>query len=384
MFEGELILEGAAHDRRLAVAAVGEAFFNQPHPSSKAGPAPGLLRHALGTASTLAQSAAARAARSPMTQRALRALQDSTLAQRLALAAAGAAQRARPAFALAERLLPPARSALAAVVTGEAARELAAAAAAAGEAARKAATRVEPGVLEVDPFGEDPALLSRIEPLLDFFHEHYFRIQTFGAERVGAGPCILVGNHAGALPLDGLMLRTVLRRDCGRPDARWLVEDALFHAPFVGTWLTRLGAIRACPENAERLLAQGVALAVFPEGLLGISKSLARRYQLQRFGRGGFVKLALRTGAPIIPVAVVGAEEASPLFAKIPLPGLGLPYLPLTSPPLPVAWKVSFLEPVRLPRARDAESAELVAHHTAEIRQAIQHEVNRLRGLSAR
>lgn len=384
VFEGELILEGADRDRRLAVAPVSEALFGGPPPTPGDRSPSGLLRRALGTASAFAQTALVRASDSEMAKRAARALQDSTLAQRMALAAASAAQAARPAFALAERLLPPARTALAAVMTGEAARELAAVAAAAGEAARKAATRVEPGVLELDPFGEDPALLSRVEPLLDFLHEHYFRVQTFGADRVEPGACILVANHAGALPLDGLVLRTALRRECGRPDARWLVEDALFHAPFVGTWLTRLGAIRACPENAERLLAQGVALAVFPEGLLGISKPLARRYQLQRFGRGGFVKLALRTGAPIIPVAVVGAEEATPLLAKIPLSTLGLPYLPLTSLPLPVQWKISFLEPVRLRRGPDAEQPELIAQHTAEIRQAIQHEVNRLRSLSSR
>lgn len=387
VLEGELVAEGAARDLRLALARAEEAAPGPP-PAAEGLPV-SLLRRAFGAASALALSARALAgsaalAGNSVAQRASQTLHELPLAQRMIVAAAEAVQAARPAFALAERLLPPARAALSSVMTGEAARDLASAAAAAGEAARRAVTRVEPGVLEVDPFGEDPALLSRVEPLLDFLHERYFRIQVFGAEHIGSGPCIVVANHSGALPLDGLMLRTVLRRDCGRPDARWLVEDALFHAPFVGTWLSRLGAIRACPENAERLLEQGVALAVFPEGVLGISKPLARRYQLQRFGRGGFVKLALRMGVPIVPVAVVGAEEASPLLAKIPLRSLGLPYLPLTPPPLPIPWKVSFLEPVHLPRGRDAEQPELVAHHTAQIRQDIQHEVNRLRGLALR
>jgi 1-acyl-sn-glycerol-3-phosphate acyltransferase len=384
VLEGEVVAEGATRDRELALARVEEAA-PRPPPAGAEEEGPGsLLRRAFGAASAIALSARALAAGNSVAQRASQALHELPLAQRMIVAAADAVQAARPAFALAERLLPPARAMLSSVMSGEAARELASAAAAAGEAARRAVTRVEPGVLEVDPFGEDPALLSRVEPLLDFLHEHYFRIQVFGAEHVGSGPCVLVANHSGALPLDGLMLRTVLRRDCGRPDARWLVEDALFHAPFVGIWLSRLGAIRACPENAERLLEQGVALAVFPEGVLGISKPLARRYQLQRFGRGGFVKLALRTGAPIVPAAVVGAEEASPLLAKIPLRSLGLPYLPLTPPPLPIPWKISFLEPVHLPRGSEAEQPEFIAHHTAQIRQAIQHEVNRLRGLSPR
>jgi 1-acyl-sn-glycerol-3-phosphate acyltransferase len=383
VLEGELVAEGAARDLRLALARAEEAAPGPP-PAGSEGLPVSLLRRAFGAASALALSARALAAGNSVAQRASQTFHELPLAQRMIVAAAEAVQAARPAFALVEQLLPPARAALSSVMTGEAARDLVSAAAAAGEAARRAVTRVEPGVLEVDPFGEDPALLSRVEPLLDFLHERYFRIQVFGAEHIGSGPCIVVANHSGALPLDGLMLRTVLRRDCDRPDARWLVEDALFHAPFVGTWLSRLGAIRACPENAERLLEQGVALAVFPEGVLGISKPLARRYQLQRFGRGGFVKLALRMGAPIVPVAVVGAEEASPLLAKIPLRSLGLPYLPLTPPPLPIPWKVSFLEPVHLPRGRDAEQPELVAHHTAQIRQAIQHEVNRLRGLAPR
>jgi 1-acyl-sn-glycerol-3-phosphate acyltransferase len=211
------------------------------------------------------------------------------------------------------------------------------------------------GGTALDPFGKDPALLSRLEPLLDFLYERYWRVTVENAAALPSGPAILVANHAGALPLDGPLLALAVSRE--RPDLqepRWLVEDQIFHAPFWGALLNRLGAIRASPENALRLLAERRPVLVFPEGVQGTGKGYRERYQLKRFGRGGFVKLALRTGAPIVPVAVVGSEEASPVLAKLPGRPFGLPYLPLTTPvPLPVRWSVRFGAPLHLTPSGD-------------------------------
>jgi 1-acyl-sn-glycerol-3-phosphate acyltransferase len=115
-------------------------------------------------------------------------------------------------------------------------------------------------------------------------------------------------------------------------ELRWLVEDFIFHAPFLGPFLNRIGAVRACQENAQRLLGDEALVAVFPEGIKGVSKLYKKRYQLQRFGRGGYVKLALRMGAPIIPAAVVGAEDAFPVLYRFSAlaKSMGLPFLPVT------------------------------------------------------
>jgi 1-acyl-sn-glycerol-3-phosphate acyltransferase len=171
------------------------------------------------------------------------------------------------------------------------------------------------------------------------------------------------------------VLQQALSRE--RPDlqeARWLAEDQVFHAPMLGTLMNRLGAVRACPENALRLLDELRPVIVFPEGIQGLSKPFAQRYQLKRFGRGGFVKLALRTGAPIIPVAIVGAEETAPLFGKIPASFLGISYLPLTPPPLPARWTIRFGDPISMgelpPEA--AEDMSQVQRLTERTRESIQ------------
>jgi 1-acyl-sn-glycerol-3-phosphate acyltransferase len=171
------------------------------------------------------------------------------------------------------------------------------------------------------------------------------------------------------------VLQQALSRE--RPDlqeARWLAEDQVFHAPMLGTLMNRLGAVRACPENALRLLDELRPVIVFPEGIQGLSKPFAQRYQLKRFGRGGFVKLALRTGAPIVPVAIVGAEETVPLFGKLPASFLGIPYLPVTPPPLPARWIIRFGDPISMgdlpPEA--AEDLSQVQRLTERTRESIQ------------
>lgn len=214
---------------------------------------------------------------------------------------------------------------------------------------------------QVDDFGLDPTYEARLQPWLDLLYERYFRVRLEGAARIPAqGAALLVCNHAGALPWDGVILKTALRQaQPGRPGLRWLTDDYVFHSPFLGPCLNRIGAVRACPENADRLLSRGELLAVFPEGTKGIGKLYRERYQLQRFGRGGHVKLALRMGVPLIPMAIVGSEESYPLVYKVRAfsKALGMPFIPVTPlfpwlgplglVPLPSRWQIVVGEPMR-------------------------------------
>ena len=199
---------------------------------------------------------------------------------------------------------------------------------------------------EVDGFGLDRNYEAHVLPVLELLYERYFRAQVAGLDNIPVeGRALLVCNRGGALPWDGLMLKVAMAKCCSseRP-LRWLLEDSTFHAPFLGPALSRLGAVRACQQNAERLLNDETTVAVFPEGINGVSKLYKERYKLQRFGRGGAVKLALRTKAPIIPVAVVGAEDAHPLLYR--LGGLsrllGVPFVPIT-PTFPFLGPVGLL-----------------------------------------
>lgn len=241
---------------------------------------------------------------------------------------------------------------------------------------------------EVDEFGHDPVYEGKVRPFFDFLYDRYFRVEAHGVERVPAeGRCLLVANHSGTLPFDGMMLRMAVHKEHPRHrDVRWLAEDLIFHFPFLGSFTNRIGAVRACQENAERLLESGALVAVFPEGMKGIGKLYKERYRLQRFGRGGFVKLCLRTRTPIVPVAILGGEETNPMLARVEYltRAFGIPYLPVTPTfpllgpvgllPAPTKWKLFFGEPLDL-ASYGAESAEdeiLVGRLTEEVRAAIQ------------
>ncbi len=314
-------------------------------------------------------------------------------AEQIARLARGLATASSPAVETARALLPPAlgaaRVVASSLASGQAFGEVARTVAEAADVVRQVNRRQAPANAELDHFGEDPSLLSRVEPVFDFLHDRWFRVQVTGSSRVPAGGCLVVCNHAGALPVDGPMMRTVLRRACGRAEARWLVSESLVQTPLLGGWLSRLGAIRASDEDSKRLLAEQKAVIVFPEGELGANKTVTERYRLRPFGRGGFVKLALRTGVPIVPAAIVGNEDSSPLIGRIPLRALGralpitptFPWLgPLGLMPLPSKWRVSFLEPLDLsghgPQA--ADDVALVFRLTEQIRRAVQEEIDRL------
>jgi 1-acyl-sn-glycerol-3-phosphate acyltransferase len=241
---------------------------------------------------------------------------------------------------------------------------------------------------EVDEFGLDRSFEARLRPVLDFIYHRYFRIQTEGISNVPAeGRAVVVGNHSGSIPIDGLMLRTALRVDHpASRDLRWLAEDFLFYLPFAGVLMNRTGAVRACQENAERLLSRDNLIAVFPEGVQGIRKLFRDRYRLQRFGRGGYIRLCLRTRAPLIPCAIIGGEESSPLLYRFDALAdlLRVPYLPVTPTfpalgalgllPAPTKWRIKFGEPIAFdnygPEAADDDL--LVGRLSDRVRSTIQ------------
>jgi 1-acyl-sn-glycerol-3-phosphate acyltransferase len=247
----------------------------------------------------------------------------------------------------------------------------------------------------VDDFGRDPRATARWEWLFELLYKRWFRVEATGLDNVPArGRALLVCNHAGTLPYDSAMVMHAVRRDHpARRDVRPLVEDTVFHLPWLGPLMNRIGGVRADPDNAERLLRKDELVAVFPEGEKGMGKLWRDRYRLQRFGRGGFVRLALRTASPIIPVAVVGAEEAAPMLGKVTwfAKDIGIPWIPVTPTfpwlgpagllPLPSKWRVAFGTPIDLAAHHGAAAAEdsvLVSRLAEDIRSRIQAMVDEL------
>ncbi|MGZ3443508.1 MAG: 1-acyl-sn-glycerol-3-phosphate acyltransferase [Polyangia bacterium] len=247
----------------------------------------------------------------------------------------------------------------------------------------------------VDEFGRDPNVAAKVDPLLDFLYKSYFRVETRGLGHIpDEGRALIVANHSGTLPYDGAMIMHAVKQEHrAKREVRPLVEDFVFHFPYLGTLMNRIGGVRACPENAERLLTQDQLVAVFPEGIKGIGKLYKERYQLQRFGRGGFVKLALKCDAPIIPTAVVGAEEIHPMVTKVTwlAKSFGIPYLPITPTfpffgavglvPLPTKWFIAFGEPLYFNAEYGAEGANdriLVNKLAEQVRVRIQEMIDGL------
>jgi 1-acyl-sn-glycerol-3-phosphate acyltransferase len=246
-------------------------------------------------------------------------------------------------------------------------------------------------VPEIDAFGRDADFEAKALKALEPIYRRYFRVETRGLENVPTdGPVLLVANHSGAMPWDGAMLKCALAFDHpAHRTLRPLAENLVFHFPFLGVYFNRFGAVRANQENAEALLQAGEAVAVFPEGVKGIGKPFGKRYQLQRFGRGGFVKLAVRTKTPIIPVAIVGAEETHPLLGRLtrPVSSLGLPYLPITPTfplfgalgllPLPTKWTIEFGQPLTIEDSQVSDELG-IEKVTEDVRSDIQSRIDRL------
>jgi 1-acyl-sn-glycerol-3-phosphate acyltransferase len=218
----------------------------------------------------------------------------------------------------------------------------------------------------VDPYGLDiDFAVAAIAPFL-WLYKRYFRVQLHGVDAVPAdGRVLVVSNHSGQLPFDAAMLAVGLLMEKDPPRVvRAMVEKWVPTLPFVSTFMARCGQIVGTPENCRRLLAADEALLVFPEGVRGLNKPFRERYRLRKFGPG-FMRLALESGAPVVPCGVVGAEEQAPaLFDLKPLARLlGFPAFPITPTilplPLPARYHVRFGQPMRFTGSPDEDDAEL-------------------------
>jgi 1-acyl-sn-glycerol-3-phosphate acyltransferase len=251
---------------------------------------------------------------------------------------------------------------------------------------------------EVDEFGMETDARESLLPLVEFLFHKWWRVEVQGIENIpDSGPAMIVSNHSGVIPYDGVMITYgVEHLHPARRKARFLVEDWVATLPFFASLIMRLGGMRACRENAGRVLRRGDLAAVFPEGVKGMEKYYHERYRLQRFGRGGFVKMCLQSGTSIIPTAVIGAEEIHPILYKMDwmANALRVPFLPVspTFPwlgplgllPLPSKWTIRFGDPVSLAShdPEDGENDYLVSQIKEEVRSNIQEMLNE--GLAAR
>ncbi len=245
------------------------------------------------------------------------------------------------------------------------------------------------GDYETDPWGLDWEFLDAVRPFAEFVYRRYFRAQTSGIENIPEeGRALLVVNHSGQLPFDGAMVAAAVQLEHPAERlVRTLYATWFPTLPFLSDLFQRTGQVLATVENGIRLLEQDELVSVFPEGYKGVGKLYKERYRLARFGRGGFIKMALRTQAPIIPVSVVGAEETyvsiykSPVLAKL----TGFPYFPISlrfpwlgllgMVPYPTKWYIDFGEPIPMDEYGEAaaENLVLVNRLTEEVRGEIQH-----------
>ncbi|CAG7571886.1 1-acyl-sn-glycerol-3-phosphate acyltransferase [Barrientosiimonas humi] len=243
------------------------------------------------------------------------------------------------------------------------------------------------GDYDLDAFGFDQEFTEEVWlPLLRPIYRHWFRVEVRGVEHLPAeGAALVVANHSGTVPVDGLMLQFAIHDEIGR-HTRMLGADLVFSSPFIGELARKAGSTLAANPDAERLLSTDQLTTVFPEGFKGVGKGFAERYRLQRFGRGGFVTAAVRTGAPIIPCSIVGAEEIYPMIANVKSLArvLGFPYFPITPlfpllgplglVPLPSKWLIEFGPPIETASlgASAADDPMLVFDLTDQVRETIQ------------
>ncbi len=245
------------------------------------------------------------------------------------------------------------------------------------------------GDYPVDEFGYDRDLSRTVLlPLMKPLYERYFRVRTIGIDRIpDTGAALLVANHSGTIPLDGAVLQyAVATEHPQRRAVRHIAANLAFRTPFFGPIARKSGAALANDEDARALLRRGEIVGVFPEGYKGVGKGWSERYRLQRFGRGGFIQLALRSRVPIIPVSIVGAEEAYPMIGNLKAVAriFGFPYFPITPTwpllgplgaiPLPSRWLIEFGEPIPMDAYPDdaAEDPMLVFDLSDRVRDTIQ------------
>jgi len=252
------------------------------------------------------------------------------------------------------------------------------------------------GSYAVDPeSGFDPEFNRAVlMPAARALYRNWFSIRMRGLEHVPAsGAALVVANHSGVLPIDAIMLQVgLLDEHPAQRNLRLLSADLVYSVPVLALLARKSGHVPANPDQAERLLRSGELVGVFPEGFKGIGKPFADRYQLQRFGRGGFAHLAMRTGVPMIPCAIVGAEEIYPMVADLPevAARLKLPYFPVTPLfpwfgllgviPLPSKWIIEFCDPVPTDgfTCDQRDDRDVIAELAAKVKDTIAGKINEL------
>jgi 1-acyl-sn-glycerol-3-phosphate acyltransferase len=255
------------------------------------------------------------------------------------------------------------------------------------ETVQRALRRLE-GDYPEDEWGFDEDFAELVEPFFGFLYDRWWRVEVEGTHNVPAhGRALLAANHAGILPWDATMISVALLREHPLPrHPRFLVLNWAFDLPWISIFIRKVGGVVASPYNALRLLEQDHLVAVFPEGVRGTGKPYGERYRLQRFGRGGFVEIALRAGAPIVPVAVVGSEEIYPKLADVPPLArlIGAPFFPVTptfpwlgplgAVPLPSRWRIEFCQPIETAHlgADAAGDRGVVLELTERVRETVQ------------
>ncbi|HEX5980238.1 MAG TPA: lysophospholipid acyltransferase family protein [Thermoleophilaceae bacterium] len=255
------------------------------------------------------------------------------------------------------------------------------------QTAQRVMRRLE-GDYPEDEWGFDERFTELVEPFFGFLYDRWWRVMVTGVQNVPAhGRAMLAANHAGILPWDATMISVGLLREHPLPrHPRFMVLNWAFDLPWVSVFIRKVGGVVASPYNALRLLEQDQLVAVFPEGVKGTGKPYSERYRLQRFGRGGFVEIALRAGAPIVPVAVVGSEEIYPKLADVPALArlIGAPFFPVTPTfpwlgplgaiPLPSRWRIEFCEPIETAGLGPAAAGDraVVLELTERVRETIQ------------
>mgnify|MGYP002400819133 CR=1 FL=1 len=241
---------------------------------------------------------------------------------------------------------------------------------------------------DVDEWGRSEHMREIARRLYEPLYESWFRAEWEGLEKIPrVGGALLVANHAGAIPSDAPVIMHGVETEIRRPV--YGLADHMFKAiPVVGTMWSRVGGVAAHPENAYRLLRdQRQLVLVFPEGTKGTGKVYSERYKLRRFGRGGFVEIAMRAGVPVVPITVVGSEEAMPIVAKVPSLAklLGVPYVPITANmllmgplgalvPFPAKMRLRVLDPIRfdVPPDQDRYSKSRIMDEAEAIRVKMQ------------
>ncbi len=241
-----------------------------------------------------------------------------------------------------------------------------------------------------DVFGFDPAFRARVEPAFRFLHDRYWRIEVSGVRNLPAhGPALLVSNHSGAVPFDGAMIVTATQLH-GQRALRFLYDAFVENLSPVATFYRKVGGAVANRENTAALLRAGELVLLFPEGVSGVAKPFADRYRLRPFS-AGFARIALALDVPVVPVAVVGAEEIYPVVGRAEGLGrlFGMPYVPITpffpffgalgAVPLPTKWFIRFGKPIRLTPVDGEARAPLAQYEAMRVRRTIQAMVRRLK-----